>query len=121
LQQSSSNHILPSLSFNLCRYVGADNVGGRPPAPLAAELPAGLLSWIRPVWCYPEPEVIDLCGLDVAVFFRLMQLGEYSKGCSKTVCSVQFVVLPKSRGCQFCLVMQLGECSSTWDVHLANE
>ncbi|WIA40903.1 hypothetical protein OEZ86_004563 [Tetradesmus obliquus] len=57
------------------RYVGADNAGGRAPAPLAAELPAGLLSWIKPVWCYPEPEVIDLCGLDVAVFFRLMQLG----------------------------------------------
>jgi hypothetical protein len=36
------------------------------------------------VWLYdkgPEPEVIDLCGLDVAVFFRLMQLGECSSGC----------------------------------------
>jgi hypothetical protein len=59
--------------------VGAENVSGRPPAPLAAELPAGLLSWIKPVWCYPEPEVIDLCGLDVAVFFRLMQLGECTR------------------------------------------
>jgi hypothetical protein len=73
-----------SLNCNRCRYVGAENVGGRPPAPLAAELPAGLLSWIKPVWCYPEPEVIDLCGLDVAVFFRLMQLGEFSF-CSSSI------------------------------------
>lgn len=57
------------------RYIGAENLGRRKPAPLAAELPAGLLSWIKPVWCYSEPDVIDLCGLDVAVFFRLLQLG----------------------------------------------
>ena len=57
------------------RYIGAENLEGRKPAPLAAELPAGLLSWIKPVWCYKESDVIDLCGLDVAVFFRLLQLG----------------------------------------------
>eukprot|EP00878_Enallax_costatus_P004467 GHUV01004707.1.p1 GENE.GHUV01004707.1~~GHUV01004707.1.p1 ORF type:complete len:727 (+),score=178.67 GHUV01004707.1:479-2659(+) len=57
------------------RYVGAENLESRKPAPLAAELPAGLLSWIKPVWCYKESDVIDLCGLDVAVFFRLLQLG----------------------------------------------
>eukprot|EP00879_Flechtneria_rotunda_P006438 GHRR01006767.1.p1 GENE.GHRR01006767.1~~GHRR01006767.1.p1 ORF type:complete len:1002 (+),score=295.37 GHRR01006767.1:144-3149(+) len=57
------------------RYIGAENLSGRKPAPITRELPAGLLSWIKPVWCYSEPDVIDLCGLDVAVFFRVLQLG----------------------------------------------
>lgn len=59
------------------RYTGADTDPSLRPARLATPLPAGLLSWTRAVWCYPEQEVIDLCGLDVAVFFRLLHLGAF--------------------------------------------
>eukprot|EP00775_Hariotina_reticulata_P007650 gene7650-7853_t len=57
------------------RFTGAENVNRRKPPPLPAELPFGLLSWIGPIWKYPETDVINLCGLDVAVFFRLLNLG----------------------------------------------
>jgi hypothetical protein len=60
----------------LCRFTGAENVNRRKPPPLPAELPSGLLSWIGPIWRYPENDVINLCGLDVAVYFRLLNLGK---------------------------------------------
>lgn len=57
------------------RFTGADRDGEQRPARLATPLPEGLLSWTKAVWVYPEADVIQECGLDVAAFFRLLHLG----------------------------------------------
>lgn len=61
-----------------CRYTGADTDASRRPARLATPLPEGLLSWTKAVWQYPEADVIQQCGMDVAVFFRLLHLGRHA-------------------------------------------
>lgn len=84
-----------------CRFTGAENVNRRKPPPLPAELPSGLLSWIGPVWKYPETDVINLCGLDVAVFFRLLNLGKIPRCCCCcfTLCTIMLFL----DGQQLCL------------------
>lgn len=70
-------HLLAIVASTIaCRCTGGEDVPGSKPALLPPELPAGFLSWIKPVWCYSESDVIDLCGLDVAAFFRMLHLGE---------------------------------------------
>jgi hypothetical protein len=56
--------------------LGGDNPEGERLKSLPQHLPEGFFGWIRPVWQYKERDVIELCGLDVAVYFRLLNLGE---------------------------------------------
>jgi hypothetical protein len=39
------------------------------------KLPPGWLSWVIPVFNYPEAEVIQVAGLDAAVFIRILRFG----------------------------------------------
>lgn len=55
--------------------LGAENRSGAKAKQLPNELPQGLFGWVHPVWHYSEQEVINLCGLDVAVYFRLLRMG----------------------------------------------
>lgn len=48
----------------------ADDVKHRP-----MRLPLGFFGWIKPVWTYPEEEVIKVSGLDAAVFVRILRFG----------------------------------------------
>ena len=48
----------------------AEDVKHRP-----KQLPLGYVSWVMPVFTYPEDELIEVAGLDAAVFIRILRFG----------------------------------------------
>jgi hypothetical protein len=88
------------------RYTGADTDAEQRPARLATPLPEGLLSWTKAVWVYPEADVIQQCGLDVAAFFRLLHLGERCCCCAVQDSSS----CPPPHACVLTVLLCLGCC-----------
>ncbi len=49
-------------------------------------LPNLPLSWVYPVMMYPEEQIIDECGLDCAIYLRILRFGEPRLATSPVPC-----------------------------------